>query len=282
MDWALAIEHNREALRRALALIAAMAGLGGQSAFFRPDSAARRDDPGSEKSKLSPASDCRLPTADRRTLPRRLHRAVLRLLRPAEAAARRLIVIAARGIVLPPLPPRPEEPAPDILRRGSAATGAVWTGIRVGQLGLANLAPPPARRKRNPFRPLPLVDTLRGLPRPGRRSSANGVPRIGLGPRSSFPGPPPSAWDPIDATRLSLRISAIAEVLDDLPRHALRLARWHQRGAAARACGKLHRFSPLRPGRPPGWTCRPAHEVHLVGNEVHGLALMAQERPDTS
>ena len=46
------------------------------------------------------------------TLPRRLHRAILRLLRPAESAVRRLIVIAARGLVVPPSPQRPAKPKP--------------------------------------------------------------------------------------------------------------------------------------------------------------------------
>ena len=36
------------------------------------------------------------------TLPRHLHRAILRLLRPAEAAARRLIIVAARNLAPPP------------------------------------------------------------------------------------------------------------------------------------------------------------------------------------
>jgi hypothetical protein len=66
MDWNAAIERNREALKRVLAMLVAMAELAG----VRP------------------------------TLPRHLHRAVLRLLRPAEAAARRLVIVAARGMVV--------------------------------------------------------------------------------------------------------------------------------------------------------------------------------------
>jgi hypothetical protein len=61
MDWNAAIEKNREALKRVLTMLVAMAGLAGGA-----------------------------------TLPRHLHRAVLRLLRPAEAAARRLVIVAAR------------------------------------------------------------------------------------------------------------------------------------------------------------------------------------------
>ena len=82
MDWALAIEKNRDALKRVLAMLVAMIEAAGGGA--------------------SGLSDC---GARQTTLPRHLHRFVLRLLRPAEAAARRLIIIAARGLVvkLPPL-----------------------------------------------------------------------------------------------------------------------------------------------------------------------------------
>ena len=78
MDWNLAIEKNTEALRRILAMLIAMvAGAGAQN-----------------------------------TLPRQLHRYVLSLLRPAEAATRRLIIIAARGLVVKIRPWRPAKPKP--------------------------------------------------------------------------------------------------------------------------------------------------------------------------
>ena len=72
MDWARAIDINRTALTRIVAALIAMVGL----------SAAAR-------------------------LPRAVHRAALRLLRPAESAVRRLIVIAARGVVVKPAALRP-------------------------------------------------------------------------------------------------------------------------------------------------------------------------------
>src|SRR6185503_1711372 len=40
-------------------------------------------------------------------IPQPLHRAVLRVLWPAESAVRRLIIIAARGLVVKPAPSRP-------------------------------------------------------------------------------------------------------------------------------------------------------------------------------
>ncbi len=104
MDWNAAIEKNREALKRILAALVAMAGL----------------------------ADCRAGT-----LPRHLHRAVLRLLRPAESAARRLVIVAARGLVVTLPPPRQRKamPALTILRNG------VGTGILMPPGVL--LPPPP-------------------------------------------------------------------------------------------------------------------------------------------
>ena len=102
MDWNAAIEKNREALKRILAALVAMAGLAGA-------------DPG-------------FPSRVRGggTLPRYLHSAVLRLLRPAESAVRRLIIVAARGVVVPARSPsrsRKAKSAPTILRNG------IGTGI---------------------------------------------------------------------------------------------------------------------------------------------------------
>jgi hypothetical protein len=119
MDWNAAVEKNSEALKRILAMLVAMAGLGNRQSVL-----------GSGQSGSAPAADgptdCLLPTAYcRLTLPRHLHRAVLRLLRPAEAAVRRLIIVAARGLVvpLPPARPRKAKPKPTFLRNG------VGTGI---------------------------------------------------------------------------------------------------------------------------------------------------------
>ena len=75
MDWDLAIKRNSEALKGIVAALFAMLGLDGSERFrgFRGP----------------------------------LHCAVLRVLRPAESAVRRLIVIAARGLVVKVAPSRP-------------------------------------------------------------------------------------------------------------------------------------------------------------------------------
>src|SRR5690606_30321305 len=113
MDWHMAIERNREALKRVFAMLVAMAGSGAgfTSPFWggRPSSEGRV---GVIDKSLSQPDALHRPEGEvppsPQTLPRHLHRAVLRLLRPAEAAARRLIVLAAREIVvtLPPARPR--------------------------------------------------------------------------------------------------------------------------------------------------------------------------------
>jgi hypothetical protein len=142
---------------------------------------------------------------------------------------------------------------------------------------------------------LPLLDPIR-IPWPARPRyvPAHAAPRI-----LSFDGarphrlpPPPSPEDVIDATRLALRLAALASALDDLPGHARRFARWRSRVAAgaqnkeARKPGRFRRLSPLRPGRAPGLSAasrrRPAHEVHDVLNDLQWFAFKALERPDTS
>ncbi len=78
-DWARAIERNSEALKGIVAALFAMLGLAGEATVSR--------------------------------IPRSLHSAVLRVLRPAESAVRRLIIIAARGLVVK-LKPAPSRPMP--------------------------------------------------------------------------------------------------------------------------------------------------------------------------
>ena len=241
MDWKAAIETNRQALKRVLASLVAFAGITGG--------------------------------ADR-TLPRHLHRAVLRLLRPAEAAARRLVIVAARDMAPPPTckvtPPAPVAHLKPVAHPGMAPK----TPARTLTLPL--------------FDPLP---RWRGR----RRPAALGVPRIRV-PGFSAPSMvvlrrPPRADDPVDAARLALRLQALGRALDDLPAHARRFARWRATRDAAATQNRNHgaadarkrgRVWPLRPGRAPGWQKRPSHEVHDALATLHGLALWAMEQPDTS
>jgi hypothetical protein len=251
MDWNAAIEKNREALKRILSALVAMAGL----------------------------------AEGRGTLPRHLHRAVLRLLRPAEAATRRLIIVAARGIVVSPPPPRSAWSPSPVNGGGSRScrlhrfgSSPAKRGRGIAEGGGGGVAEPHATRALT----LPLLDPLR-LPRP-RRPVAGGVPRIsvpGFSAPFSLP-PPPSPNDPVNAARLGLRIAALATALDDLPAHARRFARWRASRDAQKGESRPRRLWPLRPGRPPGWRRRPGHEVDDVLNNAHGLAFWALHHPDTS
>ena len=263
MDWNAAIEKNSEALKRILAMLVAMAGIGvrGEFTFFPPEGAGASRLAPTEKSKLSPAL----------ALPRHLHRAVLRLLRPTEAAVRRLIIVAARGMVVALPPVRQRKP-----------NGGPVIRHKTGPAGI----PTPSENPHTPS--LPLLDAL---PRWGRRATpvARGVPRISVpGFSVPFPVRPKSPDDPIDAARLALRFEALASALDDLPGQARRFARWRIRRDAAIAqdrqgrSGRAYRLSPLRPGRPPGSRRKPVHEVHEVLNVVQGLAFWALKSPDTS
>lgn len=233
MDAGVAIE--REALKRVLLALVAIAGIG--------------------------------PSAGRlgRTLPRLLHRAVLRLLRPAESAARRLVIALARGLALP-------APGPCGWARSRPARGGPSMEVAAPRTLSLPLLDPPLR----PFR-------LRRTPVPAYLAPRISVPGVSQRPRLP---PPLSPDDPLDATRLCLRLEALAQALDDLPRLALRFARWRARLARARATGAPGQVRwrwPLRMGRPPGSRQKmPRHEVHDVLAHAHELAWWSLERPDTS
>ena len=161
----------------------------------------------------------------------------------------------------------------------------------------ARKAAGPAPRPRIPS--FSLFDPLRYSHRRRRRTvPEHELPRIirpdPLAPRL----PPPSPDDRIDATRIRLRIAALAAALDDLPGQALRYARWQARvHAFLRHSTRLRRrrwlrTSPLRPGPPR--CCRlkrwdPAaklgvriREIDEILAHAHELALYALQYPDTS
>ena len=264
MDWNAAIEHHREALKRILAMLAAMAGLAPRAEGWAHP-----------------------------TLPRHLHRAVLRLLRPAAAAVRRLVIVVARELVVTRQARKKETPTPPPPR-------FAWSPAGAGRLSRPSFRPPASRGGSGVASALPLFDPL---PRwRARRPVAGGVPRISVpGIAAPFPVPaPPSPLDPLDATRLALRLAALARTLDDLPVAARRFALWQARIAApapprnngnatgrqSKAPTHVRRIWPLRPGRPHGQRAprsrAPDHPVHTVLDDVHGLALWVLEPADTS
>ncbi|WP_442583568.1 hypothetical protein ACSBOB_17055 [Mesorhizobium sp. ASY16-5R] len=286
MDWNAAVDKNREALKRVLAMLVAMAGLGagGQFTFFRQEGLSSPEVVRAEKSKLSPAL----------TLPRNLHRAIAKLLRPAEAAVRRLIIVAARGLVVTLPPPRPQQPKPKPIEPLLRGFGIAVTVPRAELRRIAAARRAAEIRAARPKKPsLPLFDPLRPWSVRPWPAAASGAPS-GM-PFRRLPGD-----DPVDATRIALRLQSLTAALDDLPGQAKRFARWRARAAEAIAMeaqrqdagiapfkrtGKPARFQriwPLKPGRPPGWRPKSTHEVQDVLEVVHGLALWAMEKPDTS
>ena len=228
MDWNRAIKRNSEALSGIIEALFVLLGLVGEATVSR--------------------------------IPPSLHSAVLRVLRPAESAVRRLIVIAARGIVVKLAASRPM-PAGTIIAKGGGKSSPSFQ----------------------------LFDPRKNFKGPRRRAFKRMEPRIhffGPDPRVAalFPAPRPVVEPPpppdglVGAQRLSRRLHALKLALDDLPRQARRLVRWQQRRKAAPS----HKFlSPLRPGHPPGYRRKSVHEVDEVLIACHGLAWEAM-KPDTS
>jgi hypothetical protein len=241
MGWEAAVERNRDGLKHVLAALVGMAEL-----------------------------------ANGGSLPRQLCRTILRLLRPAEAAARRLVIVLAQQLVatMPAPRPRKSKPKPgSIFVRDGKGTGIVLPpGMRPADLQPLRAQPPRTLS-------IPLLDPLR-LRRAGNRSG--GMPRICV-PGSIAPSLLPvrralSADDPVDASRIRLRLQALGRTLDDLQGRAKRMARW----LARRNACLTRRLWPLRPGRPPGSRPRPTHVVDDILIETHGMAFDALERRDTS
>ena len=224
MDWAKAIAINHAALTRIVLGLIAMVGIAdGKAAVL---------------------------------LPRSVCLAVARVLRPAESAVRRLIVIAARGLVVKPMASRP-------MPKGLAIKGKGGGG-RIS---------------------FPLFDTPK---RYGfmRRRYAKFPPRIHViefvqvfQPKD-FKGPPaaPVPDGATDAQRLVRRLAAVKMALETLPKQALRLARWKARRDKTPGAT---RKSPLRLGTPPGFRSRSKDEIDFVLKECHALAFDAL-KVDTS
>ncbi len=228
MDWDLAIKRNSKALKGIIEVLVALLGLDGTDAASR--------------------------------IPRSLHSAVLAVLRPAESAVRRLIVVAARNVVVKLSPSRPMPEGRKIVRGGGSR--------------------PPSFQ---------LFDPLK-RPKPIRvRKSPRIEPRVRIldyDPRicALFPTPQPVVVPPpppdglASATRLHRRLSALKSALEDLPRQARRLVRWQER---RKASPWPKSASPLRPGHPPGYRRKPIHEVEEVLAECDTLAWQAMKY-DTS
>ncbi len=233
MDWDLAIKRNSEALIEIVADLFAMLGLVGEAMVSR--------------------------------LPWPTYRAVLRILRPAESALRRLIVVAARGLVVKPAPSHPRRAGPVKPRKGGTSRSAAF-----------QLFDPRTRivlpRRRIPKRPGPRIHMF---------NADNELVTVWPPPRpatSPTPPPPKAADGMVSAARVIRRLEALESALQDLPRQARRLVRWRMRQEKS---PEPSFKSPLRPGRPPGHRTRVVHQVDELLSECHWLARYAG-MPDTS
>jgi hypothetical protein len=72
---------------------------------------------------------------------------------------------------------------------------------------------------------------------------------------------------------------ALTDALQDIPRHAMRLARWRASPVEER---HPPRSSPLRSGRPPGFRERAKHEVDEILKDCDWLARNVEPSLDTS
>jgi hypothetical protein len=223
MDWARAIERNSIALRGIIESLFAMLGLVGEVTV--------------------------------ELLPENIRRAVLRVLGPAESAVRRLVVIAARGLVVKPAPSRPMPKLPMGGGSGSRAGFKLFDPV----ITFASCYREPGRAV------MPRIHFFSYDPR---------VAAIWASRTPATPAPDDTA----KTQRLIRRLHAIKSALDDLPRQARRLARWRMKRENDPA---LKFKSPLRPGPPPGRRKNQTHDVDEILAECHWLARDAL-RVDTS
>nr|WP_295468777.1 hypothetical protein [Mesorhizobium sp.] len=277
IDWDLVIERNVRLLGPIITTLCIMAGLAFSSPLVGEDGSARR---GKAEALAGPGEgDLASPT-----LPRRVHRAVYRLLRAAEAAVRRLIVVVGRDMVAakPALPPLRPNRGPLVTHVPIVVPGL---GLALGTAAETEASVEATAQRKLSF---PLLDPLPDPDAPPFHIRTSGVPRIsipGWTPLFAIaPRHDPSPNDPIDAGYLRLRLEALSRALGDLPRQAMRLARWQARCTALRKTGRAGRLSPLRPGRAYGLHCpgspRAEHAVDDVLRDLHYFAWEA--RRDTS
>ena len=190
-------------------------------------------------------------------IPGALHRTILRVLRPAESAVRRLIVIVSKTIKVKTSPARP------------MPQGIVRTGPGSQRLSFQLFDP------RQPiFRPQRQPKTAR--PQPRISFFGDGEVRT-----ISLACDPPARNGKADgqqnSANLMHRLQALKAALDDLPRQAKRLVRALARRQKS---PRLVLKGVMRPGRAPGWRKRPVEDIDRV---LHQCDWLAREiLPDTS
>jgi hypothetical protein len=183
------------------------------------------------------------------TLPYYIYRKGLLILRPAEAAVRRLIMMAAyhmelRGIKL--AKPRAKTTTP--------ATSFPSTATFAPSFNLIDPLKPyaPEPPDYSGFRP-PFDDQIGAFDR-----------------------------TPTSTASLHRRLLALKHALETVDAQARRLTRWYAVQQLAHQQNRPCRTSPLRPGLPPGYRAKPVHEVDAVLLDCHFFAQRARARRDSS
>jgi hypothetical protein len=237
MDWQLAIDKNREKLLRIILALMASLGL-------------------VDGGKLT-------------TLPYYLYKRALRIIRPAEAAVRRLIMMAAYEMELRGFNLSPGVPASGLPLKGGADIGGGGPKDRRGvfqrQNGMESGWATPS---------FILIDPLKPFTEESPDYSEFG-PSLNDESASSNHTPTP-------ATSLGRRLLALKRALETIDKQARRLTRWYAMRDQALAQNHPHRLSPLRPGFPPGYRRKPIQEIEHVLLDCHSLAQYARERRDSS
>jgi hypothetical protein len=227
VDWAYAIERHRQPLLRIVAALYAMIGLADGGTLER--------------------------------LSRPLYRAVLAVLRPAEAAVRRLIIVMAQGLEVEPQAAHKASKGPASSGKGKAKSRRRSFPLfdpRLRQAGFTG------RRSTQDSRPEPRIHFFGSDPvSPLYRRSPPLAPPA--------PQPEPEPDDSVKALPLCRRLDAIMDALTDLPRQAKRYARWRAKPSEER---RSQLVTPLRRGAPPGLREKSSHEVHAILKECHWLA----------
>ncbi|MEX0347687.1 MAG: hypothetical protein AB3N20_22390 [Rhizobiaceae bacterium] len=268
-DWKTAINRNRRALGDVVAELLALA----QQLHRHPRPCG--EDPLAGAASSNVAEGCgddpgeisqnmrRLSSVDPRhrggddavstaTEPSSLRRSILRILRPAESALRRLIVVVAAMLGQ---------------KTREKQRGEQEVEIELPDFSsFATYDTLPAFQLIDPRKPID------GMMRP----IPTGIPRIAV-PGVFDPVPLPKPDHTLDAIKLMRRIRRLKIALATLPRQARRLNRlMAKRAKAEPGPGKV---GPIRPGHPPGHRQRPREPVDDLLRECHWLAMECVRAP---
>jgi hypothetical protein len=236
MDWDFSIERNRGQLLGTIMGLFALIGLAEGSVIER--------------------------------LSRPVYRGVLRQLRSAESAVRRLIIVMARDIKVEPRPRRPRPSRP--VSGGKRKVQGNGEGQRRSRPPSFKLCDPQkrsdagkVRRRRRYKGPEPRIRVLDYDTR---------IPEFLRG-QASPPAPAPQQVEivkdnTVNAKRLCRRLFAIIGALKNMEREAKRYALWLAQPVEER---QPRRERALRFGWPPGWRIKSTHEVDDILKECHWL-----------